>query len=105
MNHLGELGTSTALAATEVSQNSPLVEYALGGLRRCWLPQHGRWSHIYHLDGRDPANESLPPSDVFYTLNVLLGMSRVSGLPDDINVSEIFRQNVVQLTKMPSARY
>ena len=59
-------------------RNSPLVSYALRGLDRCWLPEHGRWSHIYHLDGRDPPNESVPHSDVFYTLNVLLGLSRVA---------------------------
>ena len=44
--------------------NSPLVNYALNGLEKCWLPQHGRWSHIYHLDGRDQPNESVPHSDV-----------------------------------------
>jgi hypothetical protein len=81
------------------------VNYALGGLQRCWMPEHGRWSHIYHLDGRDLSNESLPPSDVFYTLNVLLGMSRVDEIPDSINVSEIFRRNVLQLTRMPVAKY
>src|ERR1019366_2913043 len=43
--------------------NSPLIEYALKGLERCWLPEHGRWSHIYHLDGRKDPNESLPQSD------------------------------------------
>lgn len=90
---------------SRLSQNSPLVNYALGGLQRCWMPEHGRWSHIYHLDGRDPSNESLPRSDVFYTLNVLLGMSRVDELPDSINVSEIFRRNVRQLTRMPVATY
>ena len=37
--------------------NSPLIEYALKGLERCWLPEHGRWSHIYHLDGRKGPNE------------------------------------------------
>jgi hypothetical protein len=105
MNKISELGTLEAPAVTEVSRNSPLVNYALGGLRRCWLPEHGRWSHIYHLDGRDPPNESLPPSDVFYTLNVLLGMSRVADVPDDIKISEIFRHNVRQLTRMPVAKY
>jgi hypothetical protein len=57
----------------------PLIRYALRGLRNCWLPDHQRWSHIYHLDGRDEPNESVPESDVFYSLNVLLGLSRVSG--------------------------
>ena len=59
------------------SENSPLVDYALKGLELCWLPEYGRWSHIYHLDNRDRPNESVPDSDVFYTLNVLLGLARV----------------------------
>jgi hypothetical protein len=88
-----------------LSKNSPLVNYALSGLQRCWMPEHGRWSHIYHLDGRDHPNESVPPSDVFYTLNVLLGMSRLNEIPSDINVSEIFRRNVGQLARMPVAKY
>jgi hypothetical protein len=86
-------------------RNSPLVNYALAGLQRCWLPEHGRWSHIHHLDGRDSPNETLPPRDVFYTLNVLLGMSRLDEIPDSINLSEIFRRNVRQLTRMPVAKY
>jgi hypothetical protein len=57
------------------------MNYALRGLRQCWLPENGRWSHIYHLGGRASPNESLPHSDVFYTLNVLLGMSRVQEIP------------------------
>lgn len=56
---------------------SALVSYALRGLRRCWMPEPGRCSHIYRLDAPQPTNESVPESDVFYTLNVLLGMSRL----------------------------
>lgn len=59
---------------------SPLVSYALAGLRRCWMPEWGRYSHCYRFD-REPANLSVPASDIFYTLNVLLGMSR---LPKDV---------------------
>ena len=91
--------------ANEPSRNSNLVNYALRGLRQCWLPEHGRWSHIYHLDGRPSPNESLPHSDVFYTLNVLLGMSRVREIPDGIAVSEIYRRNATQLTTLPVAQY
>jgi hypothetical protein len=87
------------------TQNAPLVDYALKGLNRCWLPEHGRWSHIYHLDGRASPNESRPPSDVFYTLNVLLGMSRVPEIPGNINLSEIFDRSVVQLTQLPVSKY
>jgi hypothetical protein len=92
-------------AASEPSRNSNLVNYALRGLSQCWLPEYGRWSHIYHIDGRQLPNESLPHSDVFYTLNVLLGISRVREIPDDIAVSDIFRRNSIQLTTLPVAKY
>src|SRR5215475_4595402 len=87
------------------TRNSPLVNFALKGLDRCWLPEHGRWSHIYHLDGRASPNESLPRSDVFYTLNVVLGLSRVAEIPSNINVQEIFHRNVAQLTHLPVPKY
>ena len=70
-----------SMPGSSVRNNSPLVDYALRGLDRCWLPEFGRWSHIYHLDQRRQPNELVPPSDVFYTLNVLLGMARVQHVP------------------------
>ena len=85
--------------------NAPLIEYALDGLKNCWLPSEGRWSHIYHLDGRNRPNESVPESDVFYTLNVLLGMSRIDHLPATIDVKAIFQRNVVQLVELPVPKY
>jgi len=85
--------------------NSPLVDYALKGLDLCWLPEHGRWSHIYHLDNRDQPNESVPPSDVFYTLNVLLGLARVRRVPRSINLSETFQRNVSHLMTLPVSKY
>lgn len=91
--------------ANMATGNSRLVKYALNGLRQCWLPEHGRWSHIYHLDGRTSPNESLPRSDVFYTLNVLLGMSRIAEVPDGISLPEIYRRNVVQLSTLPVPKY
>lgn len=87
------------------SPRSPLVNYALNGLQRCWMPEHGRWSHTYHLDGRDQPNESLAHSDVFYTLNVLLGLSRLKEIPAGIESSAIFERNVLQLPGLPVARY
>jgi hypothetical protein len=87
------------------SENSPLIDYALRSLALCWLPEHGRWSHIYHLDGRRPPNESVPRSDVFYTLNVLLGLARVPHVPDTIRVAEIFQRNVGQLMTLPVRKY
>jgi len=91
--------------AKEPSPNSPLVNYALRGLERCWLPRERRWSHIYHLDGRASPNESMAHSDVFYTLNVLLGMSRVAELPADIDLPEIFHRNAVSLAALPVRKY
>jgi hypothetical protein len=84
---------------------SPLVNYALNGLQRCWMPEHGRWSHIYHLDGRAQLNESVAHSDVFYTLNVLLGLSRLKEIPANIDVAAIFERNVHQLSRLPVAKY
>jgi hypothetical protein len=92
-------------AANRPSLNSPLINYALKGLERCWLPGERRWSHIYHLDGRASPNESIPHSDVFYTLNVLLGMSRVVERPIGIDIPEIFHRNVMQLTALPVRKY
>jgi len=93
------------ITGQQPSPSSPLVNYALNGLRRCWMPEHGRWSHIYHLDGRSQPNQSLPASDVFYTLNVLLGLSRLQAIPDDIDCPAIFERNVLQLPKLPVAKY
>ena len=87
------------------SQNPPLVDYALKGLEQCWLPEHGRWSHIYHLDKPDKPNESVPHSDVFYTLNVLLGLARVRQVPREIDLSTTFKQNVLQLVTLPVSKY
>ena len=87
------------------TSNSPLVSYALKGLDLCWLPLQGRWSHIYHLDGRAQPNQSVAHSDVFYTMNVLLGLARVPSVPKSINVSEIFRRNAQQLLLLPVRKY
>ena len=86
-------------------KNSPLVDYALRGLERCWLPEFGRWSHIYHLDNRDPPNETVPESDVFYTLNVLLGLARVPHVPPHIDVREHFSEMPLLLVTLPVSKY
>jgi hypothetical protein len=85
--------------------NAPLIDFALKGLEKCWMPSEGRWSHIHHLDGRDRPNESVPKSDVFYTLNVLLGMARVDQVPAGIDLKQIFRRNVIQLLTLPVPKY
>lgn len=87
------------------SGNSPLVDYALRGLEACWLPQFHRWSHIYHLDNRETPNESIPQSDVFYTLNVLLGMARVPQVPKNVDLPGTFQHNASQLLKLPARDY
>jgi hypothetical protein len=78
----------TASDVPSVNDQTPLNAYGLAGLRRCWMPEHGMWSHKYHLDGRHPENESVPHSDVYYSLNVLLGLSTVraawGGEPYDV---------------------
>lgn len=84
---------------------SPLVIYALNGLEKCWMPEHGRWSHIYHLDGRTPPNESVPHSDAFYTLNVLLGMSRLPERPAGVAIAEIYEKNAADLLRLPATKY
>jgi hypothetical protein len=86
---------------------SPLISYVVRGLDSCWMPGLGRWSHIYHLDGRPSPNQSIPHSDVFYTLNVLLGFSRVRhfGQFHQYDLKKIFDENVVLIPKLPSRRY
>jgi hypothetical protein len=86
-------------------ENSPLVDYALNGLELCWLPEYGRWSHIYHLDNRDRPNESVPESDVFYTFNVLLGLARVRRVPQNIDLSGTFQRNASHLLTLPVSKY
>ncbi|MHB2266466.1 hypothetical protein [Aliihoeflea sp. PC F10.4] len=107
MLHLDSVSAKDASYALPVgAKHDPLIGYVLKGLRNCWLPEHGRWSHIYHLDGRDQANESVPESDVFYSLNVLLGMSRVAGagsLGYDLDV--IFDTCARQLLKLNVRKY
>ncbi len=56
---------------------SPLARYSLAGLRRCFGEQQNRWSFKYHLDGRTDPNEFRPHMDLYYSLNVLLGLAPV----------------------------
>lgn len=71
------------------------------------MPEHGRWSHIYHLDGREQPNQSLPESDVFYSLNVLLGFSRILQLSPNhgFDLARILRKNVSLVPKLKSPKY
>ena len=47
----------------------------------------------------------MPESDVFYTLNVLLGLARVRNVPEDIDISETFQRNAAQLVTLPVSKY
>jgi hypothetical protein len=44
------------------------------------MPELGRYSHRFRFDVPERRNESIPESDAFYTLNVLLGLSQLPGL-------------------------
>jgi hypothetical protein len=81
--------------------------YALRGLDRCWLQEAGRWSHKYHLDGRQAPNESVPESDVYYTLNVLLGLSRLAGSPGLAwsGLRDVFERNAPLIVTLPVPKY
>jgi hypothetical protein len=67
------------------------------------MPAQGTWSHKYHLDGRRPENESVPYSDVYYSLNVLLGLSAVrTALTDEpYDVSVLFPMLTTALSVWP----
>ena len=84
---------------------SPLVSYALRGLANCWLPSLQRWSHCYHLDGRAQPNQSIPESDVFYSLNVLLGMSRLSRTGLSYDLRSTFEACAALLPTLPVKKY
>ena len=86
---------------------SPLAAFALKGLGHCWMPEHGLFSHRHRLDGSDPANESVPASDPFYSLTALLGMSRLpgQGRHTDFSVAEIFNTAADALMRKGVPRY
>ena len=91
---------------TPAGSSSPLVAYALDGLRRCWMPQHGRYSHRYRLDAA-PGNESVPASDLFYTLNVLLGFSALPSLSgaERGNIAALYAHCCRQARAVPLKTY
>lgn len=97
--------SAKVIGAKQATANSPLINYALGGLQKFWLPDLERWSHVYHLDGRENPRESVSHNDVVQTLHVLLGMSRIRGVPRSIDVPYVFRINADQLTRLPMPKY
>jgi hypothetical protein len=65
-------------ARDTTTPESRLISYASAGLRRCWIPDLGRYSFRYRFDvSQRQANESVAEGEAFYTLNVLLGLSRL----------------------------
>lgn len=54
---------------------SPLVSYTLRGLLHCYQPEQFCWSYSCHFGNAKVVNESIPPRDCFYTLNVILGLA------------------------------
>src|SRR6266566_1239032 len=106
MQYVNEIRQSSPLTDNQATV-SPLIRFVLRGLESCWLPLANRWSHIYHLDGRHSPNESVPPSDVFYTLNVLLGLSRLvrTGYAPPRDLRSIFMRNAGLLTELPVPLY
>jgi len=84
------------------NNNAPaLIQYALRGLRSCWMPEIGRWSYIYHLDGRSNPSVSIPASDVFYSLNVLVGLARIAhyGKIHDFDLRAVFGRCATEILK------
>jgi hypothetical protein len=71
------------------------------------MPESGRWSHIYHLDGRLNPNESIPASDVFYSLNVLLGLSKIAryGNIHGVNIPATFDRCAAEILKHNTPKY
>lgn len=85
--------------------NSPIVCYALRGLQSCWMPDRQAFCHAFRPDLPRP-HVSIPASDVFYTLNVLLGLSRVrdrEAVPWDLG--QLFRTSCDRLQGLPVPTY
>ncbi|HLN10758.1 MAG TPA: hypothetical protein VK281_17610, partial [Xanthobacteraceae bacterium] len=102
-----DVSACTSIPNTTETAISPLIRFALRGLKRCWLPQQGRWSFAYHLDGRPNPNESRPGYDVYYTLNVLLGLSRLAktGYLPPLDLRAVFIENALAMVDLPVPRY
>src|ERR1051325_8906614 len=86
---------------------SLLTEYVLNGLSRCWMPTSGQFSYRFRFTGVEPHNESVPESDAFYTLNVLLGLSRVSGQSgyEYLDITDTFYRSCRTLVERKSRAY
>jgi hypothetical protein len=63
------------------------------------MPEAQRYSHRFRFDVPQPCNESILESDVFYTLNVLLGCSQIPGLEgcEYVNIKSTYSQCCFEL--------
>ena len=86
---------------------TPLVEYTLCGLRNCFMPEQKAWSFIYHLDGRAHPNESLPSKDVFYSLNVILGLATLGQdvWARDYDLPDLLEHNAHRMFEVGAPKY
>ena len=89
-------------------QPCPLVLYTLAGLNKCYMDRQGLWSFRYHLDGRAHANGSRPAYDVFYSLNVLLALAKVSSIAKCVSgfdvISAMYPTIAIRLSKVTGRR-
>jgi hypothetical protein len=85
---------------------SPLANYVIRGLQSCWMPADGCWSHAFRPDAATK-NVSIPESDVFYTLNVCLGLSRLpkKGGETPFDAKDIFARNARRMVDLPVRAY
>jgi len=85
----------------------PLVEYTKIGLKNCYMPERQSWSFIYHLDGRDNPNESLPSKDAFYSLNVILGFAKLGrkAWENDYDLPALLQKNARDLFETGAPTY
>lgn len=86
---------------------SPLVTYVKKGLSNCYMPEKGCWSYIFHLDGRETPNQSLPAWDTFYSLNVILGLAVASHSHEEkgYDLTAMLKQNAQHLLERPVPTY
>lgn len=85
----------------------PLVTYIQRGLAHCYQEDQQSWSHIYHLDGRESPNESLPRQDVFYSLNVILGLASLGrdAWEGEYDLPALLQHNARRMLELPVSVY
>jgi len=91
----------------KTGQYAPLIEFTLRGLSNCWMPEKKLFSFRYKTDDPGDPNHSEPTFDPFYTLNVLLGFSKLDGLDEfqGVPIASIFETACHELLKAPDKTY